>query len=163
MPAPSASGRIEVKASPEQVYALVSDPGVLAELSDEYTGHRWLGGASGPAAGVRFRGSNKNGFRRWSTLSTVTDADIGARFAFDVRSFGQPVARWQYDIEQDGDVCVVVERTWERRSRWFKAVSSLATGVWRRDETNQANIDATLRRLKAKAEAQDPHNPPPAG
>jgi hypothetical protein len=153
MPAPSASGRIEVDASPAQVYALVSDPGVLAELSDEYTGHRWLGGASGPAAGARFRGSNKNGFRRWSTLSTVTDADEGSRFAFDVRSFGQPVARWQYDIEPDGDGCVVTEQTWERRSRWFKVVSSFATGVWRRDESNQASIDETLRRLKAKVEA----------
>jgi len=152
MPAPSASGRVEVNASPAQVYALVSDPGVLAELSDEYTGYRWLGGASGPAVGVRFRGSNKNGFRRWSTLSTVTDADEGTRFAFDVRSFGQPVARWQYDIAQDGDVCVVTERTWERRSRWFRTVSSFATGVWRRDESNQASIDETLRRLKAKVE-----------
>jgi hypothetical protein len=152
MPAASASGRIEVKASPAQVYALVSDLGVVAELSDEYTGHRWLGGASGPAVGARFRGSNKNGFRRWSTLSTVTDATEGTRFAFDVRSFGQPVARWQYDIEQDGDVCVVTEQTWERRSRWFKALSSFATGVWRRDESNQASIDETLRRLKAKVE-----------
>jgi hypothetical protein len=150
MPAPSASGRIEVNASPSQVYALVSDPGVLAELSDEYTGHRWLGGASGPAVGVRFRGSNRSGFRRWSTVSTVTDAVEGSRFAFDVRSFGQPVARWQYDIERDGDGCVVTEQTWERRSRWFKVVSSFATGVWRRDESNQASIDETLRRLKAR-------------
>jgi hypothetical protein len=150
---PSATGKIEVSASPERIYALVSDPRALAELAEEYTGHRWLDGATAAAVGVRFRGSNKNGSRRWSTLSTITDAEEGARFAFDVRSLGQPVARWQYDIEPNAEGAVVTESTWERRSSWFKVVSQLASGVWRREEANQANIETTLRRLKARAEA----------
>jgi hypothetical protein len=153
MTEPSATGKIAVNASPERIYALVSDPGALAGLAEEYTGHRWLGGATKAAVGVRFRGGNKNGFRRWSTLSTITDAEEGARFAFDVRSFGQPVARWQYDIEPNAEGAVVTESTWELRSSWFKVVSQLATGVWRRDEANQANIETTLRRLRAQAEA----------
>lgn len=152
MAEPNASGKIEVSASPEQVYALVSDPAKLATLAAEYGGHRWLDGATSAKVGARFRGSNKNGVRRWSTLSTIVEADEGARFTFDVKSFGVPVARWQYDIEPAGEGCVVTESTWDHRPSWFKFPAGLATGVFDRDPHNHANIEATLRRLKSAAE-----------
>jgi hypothetical protein len=47
---------------------------------------------------------------------------------------------------------VVTESTWDRRPGWFKGPTSAVTGVWRRDELNRANIEATLLRLKAKVE-----------
>ena len=153
MSEPSAIGRIEVSAAPEILYALVSDPGKLAEVAEEYSGHRWVGGAAAPVVGAKFRGRNRRGFRRWSTLSTITDADPGRRFGFEVTSAGLPVSRWQYDFEPDGDGCVVVESMWERRQAWFKVASSPVTGVWRRNEANTANIAATLARLKRVAEA----------
>ncbi|MDS0134120.1 MULTISPECIES: SRPBCC family protein [unclassified Amycolatopsis] len=152
--APNATGRIEIDAAPEAVYSLVSDPGQLAGLAEEYAGHRWVGGADGPAVGAKFRGRNQRGFRRWSTLSTITDADPGRRFGFEVTSVaGLPVARWQYDFEPARDGCVVVESMWERRPAWFKVATSTVTGVWDREQTNAANIAATLARLKRAAEA----------
>lgn len=164
MSEPSASGRVEINAAPEDVYALVSDPGALASLAEEYAGHRWLGGASRAAVGVRFRGSNRRGFRRWSTLSTITDASV-RRFAFDVSAFGLPVARWQYDIEPVGGGCVVTESTWDRRATWWRYSTSLFTGVWQRDTCNHANIETTLARLKDRAEgvakAESVHLDPP--
>lgn len=153
MPAPSATGRIVVAAPPEKVYTLVSDPGALAGLAEEYSGHRWLGDVRSPAVGARFRGSNRRGLRRWSTISTVTDADEGRRFGFEVTYLGLPIARWQYDIEPDGEGSAVTESTWERRSAWLKVPTSLATGVWKREVTNHENIATTLTRLKAAAEA----------
>jgi hypothetical protein len=151
---PDATGRIEIDAAPESVYALVSDPGKLASVAEEYAGHRWVGGASGPAIGARFRGRNRRGFRRWSTLSTITDAEPGRRFGFEVTSVaGLPVARWQYDFESAGGGCVVVESMWERRPAWFKVATSTFTGVWDREQANAANIAATLARLKRAAEA----------
>ncbi|MEQ0559421.1 SRPBCC family protein [Amycolatopsis sp. NEAU-NG30] len=154
MNAPTATGRIEIDAAPEVVYALVSDPGSLADVAEEYAGHEWVGGASAPAVGAQFRGRNRRGLRRWSTLSTITDADPGRCFGFEVTSVaGLPVARWQYDFEPGGDGCVVVESMWERRPAWFKAVTATVTGVWDRDEANAANIAATLARLKRAAEA----------
>ncbi|WP_242545121.1 SRPBCC family protein [Amycolatopsis sp. MtRt-6] len=154
MNAPNATGRIEIDAAPETVYALVSDPGALADVAEEYAGHRWVGGASQPAVGAKFRGRNQRGFRRWSTLSTITDAEPGCRFGFEVTSFaGLPVSRWQYDFEPVGDGCVVVESMWERRPAWFKVATSTVTGVWDREVANTANIAATLARLKRAAEA----------
>lgn len=154
MNAPNAIGRIEIVAAPETVYALVSDPGQLASLAEEYAGHRWVGGADGPVVGAKFRGRNQRGRRRWSTLSTITDAEPGRRFGFEVTSVARlPVARWQYDFEPVGDGCVVVESMWERRPAWFRVPTSTVTGVWDRAQANTANIAATLARLKWAAEA----------
>lgn len=154
MSEPDATGRIEIDAAPETVYALVSDPGKLAGVAEEYAGHRWVRGFDGPAVGAKFKGRNRRGFRRWSTLSTITDADPGRRFGFEVTSVaGLPVSRWQYDFEADGEGCVVVESMWERRPAWFKVPTSTFTGVWNREVANAANIAATLARLKRAAEA----------
>ncbi|MFI9449005.1 SRPBCC family protein [Amycolatopsis sp. NPDC052450] len=154
MTEPSATGKIAIAAPPEKVYALVSDPGALAGMAEEYEGHRWVGAAKEPAVGAKFRGRNRHGIRRWSTLSTITDADEGKRFAFEVTTVaGLPVARWQYDIESTGDGCVAVESTWDRRPGWLRGPTSLFTGVWKRDDANRANIAATLARLKAAAES----------
>ena len=151
---PDATGRIEIEAAPEAVYALVSDPGKLAGVAAEYSGHRWVGGVRGPAVGAKFKGHNRRGFRRWSTLSTITDAEPGRKFAFEVTSVaGLPVARWQYDFEPAGDGCVVVESMWERRPAWFRVPTSTVTGVWNRDAANAANIATTLTRLKQAVEA----------
>ncbi|UUV28033.1 SRPBCC family protein [Amycolatopsis roodepoortensis] len=153
----SATGKIAIAAPPEKVYALVSDPGALADMAEEYEGHQWVGATKEPAVGAKFRGRNRRGFRRWSTLSTITDADEGKRFAFEVTTFaGLPVSRWQYDIEATDDGCVAVESTWDRRPAWLRGPTSLFTGVWKRDDANRANIAATLARLKAAAES--PHS-----
>ncbi|PRX47593.1 polyketide cyclase/dehydrase/lipid transport protein [Prauserella shujinwangii] len=146
-------GRIDIDAPAERVYALISDPGTLAELAGEYTGYRWLGGATRARPGARFRGDNRNGIRRWSTFCTIDEADEGARFAFEVTFGPIRVSRWQYDIEQAEGGCRVTERTWDRRPGWFRAVSGPVVGVRDRDERNRANIAATLRRLKERAES----------
>lgn len=154
---PDASGRIEVQASPQRVYGLVSDPGALAEVASEYSGFQWLDGARSAEVGTRFKGTNRQGWRRWSTVATITDADVGKRFAFQVTVEAGPVsitgARWQYDIEPAGDGCVLTESTWDRRAGWAKALADLVVGVKDRSAHNQRNIEATLRAIKARAEA----------
>ena len=153
MAQPDATGKILIEAAPETVYELVSDPAKLAGVASEYQGHRWVGEVAQPTVGAKFRGRNRRGFRRWSTLSTITDAIPGRRFGFDVTSLGLPVARWQYDFEPSGDGCVVIESMWERRPGWFKVPSSTVTGVWNRAQANTTNIADTLARLKSAAES----------
>lgn len=151
---PTATGRITVNAPADRVYALISDVRVMSELAEETTSNTLLGGATTATVGTRFRGANRRGARRWSTVATVTDADPGTRFAFDVASLGVvPVARWRYDIEPTETGCVVTESTWDRRPRWFHGMARLATGVTDRAATNRHNIELTLQRLKAKAES----------
>lgn len=148
---PDASAHIDVAASPQRVFDLVSDLRKLGGVAEEYSGGRWLG-ATGPSVGARFRGLNRRGWRVWPTVSTVTDCSA-SRFAFEVRSLGLPVSRWQYDIEPTASGCRVTESTWDLRLGWYKPITVLATGVRDRAVTNQRNIEVTLERLKRAAEA----------
>jgi hypothetical protein len=154
MIAPTASAETDIAASPQAVYALVSDLPGLAKVAAEFARGRWLGGVTEAQAGARFRGTNKRARRRWTTTVTVTDAEPGKRFAFDVTYYGLPISRWQYDLEPSGDGCVVRESTWDRTPAWFRPIGRLGTGVRDRAETNRRNIERTLRRLKDAAEGR---------
>jgi hypothetical protein len=152
---PSATAHVEVAAPAAVVYGLITDLDTFAELADETARMAWRNGATTAASGARFRGTNRNGWRRWSTECTVTDADPGTRFAFEVRFPPRiPVARWQYDIAAlDDGTCRVTESTWDRRPAWFRLPAELGTGVRNRAETNLVHIEHTLQRLKQHAES----------
>ncbi len=152
MTPPDARAEITVEATAERVYSLLSDLPGLAGMSEEFAAGAWVDGAAEAAVGSRFRGTNRRGFRRWSTVSTVTDAEPG-RFAFEVTSLGLPVSRWQYDIEPTPTGCRVTESTWDHRPGWFRPITTLATGVTDRGRENQRNIERTLVRLKEAAES----------
>ena len=154
MPSSDASVTIEIAADPERVYALITDLDVPGELADETTSMRWTKGATSAQVGATFRGTNRNGLRRWSTSCTVAAADPGRCFAFEV-TFPPvfKVARWQYDLEPTATGCVVTESTVDRRPPYFAPFGGLATGEHDRAATNLAHITTTLQRLKARAEA----------
>jgi Polyketide cyclase / dehydrase and lipid transport len=154
MTASDASGSVDIAAPPTTVYALLTDLATFTQLADETIAMIWTSGDHA-APGAVFRGTNRNRWRRWSTTCTVTDADAGRVFAFDVHHTAPriPVSRWQYDIERTASGCRVTERTWDRRPRWFRRPAELATGVRNRADANAAHIRATLRRLKDHAEA----------
>jgi hypothetical protein len=139
MTRPSASRTVEVSAPAEAVYAMITDLATMAELAEETAVMRWTRGRSA-APGSVFKGTNRNGWRRWTTTCTVTDAEPGRRFAFDVAHTVVPISRWQYDIEPTVDGCTVTESTWDRRPGWFKGVGGLATGVPKRADANDAHI-----------------------
>lgn len=148
------SRSVRVEAPAQRVWELVSDLPSMGALSPENTGGRWRAGATGPAVGASFRGSNRNGWRRWSTSVTVTRCEPGRAFAFAVSSTGVPVSEWAYDITADGqDACTVIESWADRRPRWFRRPAGLATGVKDRGEqTTGDNIERTLAALKQMAE-----------
>jgi Polyketide cyclase / dehydrase and lipid transport len=148
----SAQSEVDIDAAPETVYALITDLPTLASLAEEAAAMRWRkGDAARP--GAVFKGTNRNGIRRWTTTCTVTDAEPGSAFAFDVGYFGIPVAHWRYDIAAVDGGCRVTERMWDRRPGWFVKPGGLATGVADRPSVNTEHIKVTLGRLKAKAEA----------
>lgn len=137
-----------------RVWDLLSDLPGMGALSPENTGGSWRGGATGPAVGARFRGRNRNGWRRWSTSVKVTRCDPARSFSFAVSSFGIPVSEWSYDVQAEGDGACTVTETWnDRRPGWFKGPAGLVTGVRDRGpDSTAANLEHTLAALKAAAE-----------
>ena len=149
---PPVTATVRIQAAPEAVYALITDLAALADCAEENVGMSWRKGDSARPGAV-FVGHNRNGARRWSTACTVTDAEPGRVFAFDVRSAVIPVARWEYRISPTDTGCTVTESTWDRRPGWFVGVAGLVTGVKDRPTVNTEHIEATLARVKQRAEA----------
>lgn len=147
----------EVAAPAERVWAMVSDVTRMGQWSPENVGGRWLGGASGPTPGARFRGTNRRGWRRWSTRCTVVDADPPRRFAFRVTSGGLAVAEWRYELEPTDAGCRVTETFVDQRGVLVRTAGRLLTGVADRAAHNRAGMRQTLDALaEAAPQASDP-------
>jgi hypothetical protein len=134
------------------MYELVSDVTRMGQWSPETRACRWVGGASGPSVGARFRGSNRFGWRRWSTTCTVTAADPGERFAFAVSLGSVPISQWSYEFRAEAGGCRVTEVFEDRRPRWMDVLGRPVMGIADRDEHNRTTMRATLTNLKRYAE-----------
>jgi uncharacterized protein YndB with AHSA1/START domain len=142
---------IEIAAAPERVWDELTDITQMGRWSPECVRCEWLGGATTPQVGARFRGHNKRGRLRWSSVATVTQADRPRHFAFDVYPSGM---RWGYRFEPTSAGTQVTEYRQEvRRTPWWNRLV-YAVGLMGRhpDATVRSGMDETLRRLKTAIE-----------
>lgn len=144
------SVRKRIAAPVDVLYDLVSDITRMGEWSPDNVGGTWLGGATGPKVGARFQGSNRRGWRRWSTSCQIVAADPFSRFAFDVTVVVVPASRWIYEVRPDADGTLVTETWTGRRPSWFGSPESpwdLTTSA-----LTEENMTTTLRNLAEVAE-----------
>ncbi|MFN8079649.1 MAG: SRPBCC family protein [Kineosporiaceae bacterium] len=145
---------MDMAATPDQVWAIVSDITRIGELSPETFEAEWLDGATGPAPGARFRGHVKRNGRGpiyWTTCR-VTACEPGRRFGFDVLGPGDVVANsWRYDIEPSATGARVTESFQLPDTVWTRVYWTLA-GRWR-GRTNRRGMAQTLARVQALVEA----------
>jgi Polyketide cyclase / dehydrase and lipid transport len=145
----------EIAAPAEAVYDLVADMPRMGEWSPECERVEWTGGARAATPGAAFTGHNRKGWRHWSTHGTVTVAERGREFTFEVRSLlNLPVSRWSYRFEDREGGCRVTESTQDRRGLLIKTAGLLATGVVDRGARNRETMTQTLQSLRAAAEAR---------
>jgi uncharacterized protein YndB with AHSA1/START domain len=142
-----------IAAPPDQVWALIADLTRMAEWSPENTGGTWVKGASGPAVGAHFKGTNVNGSHKWSTAVVVTTCEPGQAFAFRVTALGLGVALWSFTFEPSDAGCIVTETWTDERGRIAKLLGGPASGVADREAHNRAGMETTLANLAAGAEA----------
>ncbi|CAB4364197.1 MAG: SRPBCC family protein [Actinobacteria bacterium] len=138
-----------IAATPERLYALISDLPRMGEWSLENNGGKWLKGATGPTVGAKFKGKNSKGFRRWSTIATVVTADAGREFTFDVTVAGLKVARWGYRLESVDGGTKVTQYWDDHRVKVMKVLTGLALNVPDRASHNTAGMEHTLEQLAA--------------
>ncbi|MGA8209851.1 MAG: SRPBCC family protein [Nocardioidaceae bacterium] len=98
------SVEVTVDASPDQVWAVLTDVTRIGEWSHECKAARWLEGSpAAPVVGARFRGRNKAGLVRWSRPCTVTEADVARRFAYRTKgSLADDSTEWVFTLEPSG-------------------------------------------------------------
>ena len=150
--APDVEVTEHVAADPLEVWKLVSDVTRMGSWSPETTACRWVGRATGPSVGARFRGTNKRGPLMWQTTCTVTAADPGRRFAFDVTFGPAAIASWAYDLAPVEGGCLVTESWSDRRAGAMRLASMPVMGIRDRAAHNRRGMVATLAALKAAAE-----------
>ncbi|MBJ7608510.1 MAG: SRPBCC family protein [Candidatus Dormibacteraeota bacterium] len=140
-------------AFPAAVYDLVADLPRMGEWSPECERVEWTGATAAPVSGAQFTGHNRLGGRHWSTHGTVTVAERGREFTFEIRSvLNLPVALWRYRFEARDGGCRVIESTEDRRGGLIRLVGRLATGVGDRPARNRETMTVTLERLRAAVE-----------
>jgi uncharacterized protein YndB with AHSA1/START domain len=106
---------MHINASPERLWALVSDVTNMGRWSPETYEAEWVDGATGPGEGVRFRGHNRRGrmgFRYW-TKCTIVECDPGQTFSFRVGPSTRMHMRWTYRFEAANGGGTDVTESWD--------------------------------------------------
>jgi len=146
---------IEIAADPAVVYELVSDVTAMGERSPECYRCEWVGDATGPAVGARFKGHNRLGLLKWSTTCEVTTAEPGKEFAFMViDGKGREQTRWRYRIEQRGSLTHLTE---SYEFLWCPLIARIAEAPLPRDRQLGRGIRQTIAAVKQAAESVQQH------
>jgi uncharacterized protein YndB with AHSA1/START domain len=144
---------IDIAAPPEKVWSLLTDVTQMGRWSPECNRCAWLDGAAGPKVGAKFKGWNKRGLMRWSTVSTVVTADEPSHFAWQVDNSGM---QWGYKFDDDGEGAThVTEYRQEVAGKPLYVKAAYKLGLLGRDPDAiiLAGMRETLARLKAAAES----------
>lgn len=149
------SESIDIAASPEAVYDLVSDVTRTGEWSP-VCAQCWWDPGDGPRVGARFTGRNVTPDRTWETRSEVVAADPGREFAWSV---GPGRVRWGYLLRAEGSGTVLSE-TWEftvAGQAWFheRFGAEADREIQARAQAAREGIPATLAAIGRILEGAD--------
>jgi len=142
----------DIGASSGGTWALLADLSRMPEWSPENESVEWIDGATAPAVGARFRGTNRNGKKSWKSVGEITAYEPERTLAFSIKAGPFKIADWQYTIEAMESGCRVTESWTDRRSGAMRFMSKLATGVKDRSAHNRTGMEETLRHLASAAE-----------
>ena len=142
----------DIAASPEAVWAAISDVTRMGEWSEECVGCEWHDGVEGPVVGATFDGHNRNGDKEWTSQGKVVEAEPGRSFVFQCSRYDFHFSTWGYRIEPTETGCRVTEWSEDLRPESALEFSKKMSGVDDRAERNRHTISGTLDRLAAALE-----------
>ena len=142
----------DIAATPEVVYAAISDVTRMGEWSEECHSCEWHDGFDGPAVGATFDGHNRNGDHEWTTQGKVIEAEPGRAFAFECSMYDFHYSTWGYRIEPTATGSRVTEWSEDLRPESAMESSKQLSGVDDRAARNRETISGTLERLAAALE-----------
>lgn len=148
-----------IHASPEALYDIVSDVTRTPEMSPEVVRCTWVGGATGPAVGARFRAVNHLNHFTWPNWPVVLTADPGREFTFARTEPLVGTLEWRYQFAPKGigATRVVESYTVTREpTRFFYWLLEHVGGVKDRASDMRAGMATTLERLARMAERVEP-------
>lgn len=146
----SKSASIDIAASPESVYELVSAVERYGEWSPEASGADWVDGGSGQV-GDWFTGHNSTPERDWSRECQVASAEPGQDFTFVVAGVEANCTWWSYEMEPIDGGTRLTENWWV-----VNKTPGLAAATQEQYEARVAMtgpmLEQTIAAIKATAE-----------
>jgi hypothetical protein len=140
----------DMRASADQVYAVISDVTRIPEWSPETARAEW-------SAPDRFNAWNRRRLGRWRTTARVVEAEPGQRFSFIVQVMGRDWTQWTYVVEPgaDADATRLTEefRMCVPMPFGVVAFERLFLFVWDRRKDLQRNLQISVDRIRAIVEA----------
>lgn len=152
---PQLSVSREVAATPEAVFAAVTDVTRYGEWSPENYRNEWKDGATEATIGARWVGHNRNGDFEWSTEARVAELVPNERFTFECVSPAHDdfhFATWRFEVEPTESGCRVTESWEDLRPEAARNATSQISGVTDRAEHNRLGMEQTLAALAAAVE-----------
>jgi uncharacterized protein YndB with AHSA1/START domain len=151
MTKPSTGSRsIEIDASPEDVYDLITDVTQMGRWSPETRSCEWLDEPG--RAGSRFKGHNRTGPMRWTTTVQVEVAERPREFTFATIYKDSPATRWSYTLE--GEATTTLTESFESVYTPLLIAWAERWVIRDRQEQLEAGMERTLAAIKAVAEGQ---------
>jgi uncharacterized protein YndB with AHSA1/START domain len=146
----TATAATTIAAPPDRIYELIADVTNMGRWSPECVACEWLDEPG--VVGSRFRGRNRRGLARWTTVAEVLVSDPGREFAFATLHKGERSTSWRYQLESDGPATTVTES--------FEAIRTPALVAFaerwlirNRQQQLETGMAATLAAIKSAAEA----------
>lgn len=143
----------DIAASPQAVYAAISDVTRMGEWSEECHACEWHEGYDRPVVGATFDGHNRNGDHQWTTQGKVIEAQTDRAFAFECSMMDFHYSTWGYRIEPTELGCRVTEWNDDLRPESVLEFSRQTSGVDDRTERNRTTMSITLSRLAESLES----------
>lgn len=148
----SCTAGIDIAAPIDVVWDLVSDVTRVGEWSVECRSCEWLGGATGPAPGARFRGRNRRNAAPWTRTCEVLAVDPPKRFVWRTlpTRLLPDSTEWTIELADGGDHTRLTE------SMQVLHIPALYERLFalmlpqHRDRT--ADLEGDLRRIKERLE-----------
>lgn len=134
----------EIATSPERIWSMVSDLPRMGEWSPENQGGEWTKGATGPALGVRFKGHNRNGSKKWNTMVEVVEFEPDRKIAFALMVGPSRWCDWVYEVEPASTGTLLTHSWIDRRGKLAVKLGGIISGVKDRAAHNRQNMEKTL-------------------
>ena len=144
---PETDATAVVPATIEEVWTDIADPRLPIATSMELQRVELV--TEGElAVGSRFRGYNRRGDNTWDTVSTVETWEPPRRWSWVVGDPDDAVARWGFELEEDGGGTRV--RQW---CRMGPGRSGLTWAIKQRPDAEERIIDDRLTALRTSMQA----------
>ena len=147
------SATVHMAAPANKIWELIADIRNTGRFSPETFEAEWLGDASGPELGARFRGHvrrNEIGPVYWTTCK-VTACEPGREFGFAVLAGDRAINNWHYQLEPTEGGTNVTESFRMAQSPLTNLY--LVFGGFLRRRRNIRDMTKTLHRIKDVVEA----------